>query len=103
MFPKFINIEFLRQFLLFIDVLKHVEMRLFDGKGMLIPSTVALTSGHFKYAGELMAMSVVQGGPCPNFFAQQLYDLMAKGIKAIHVTTDMIEDEKMRTVADKVP
>lgn len=69
---------------------------------MLTPSTVALTSGHFKYAGELMAMSVVQGGPCPNFFSQQLYDLMSKGITAIHFTTDMIEDVEMKTVAEKV-
>ncbi|CAB3987907.1 G2 M phase-specific E3 ubiquitin- ligase-like [Paramuricea clavata] len=84
------------------DVLKHVEMRLFDGKGMIIPSTVALTSGHFKYAGELMALSVVQGGPCPNFFSQQLYNLITKGINAIQITTDMIKDEKMRTVAEKI-
>ena len=77
-------------------------MRLFNGKGMLVPSTVALTSSHFKYAGELMALSVVQGGPCPNFLSEQLYDLLSKGLKGIKLSTDMIEDNEMRNVAEKV-
>ena len=82
--------------------MKHVETRLFDGNGMLVPSTVALTSGHFKYAGELMALSVVPGGPCPNFFSQQLYNLLTKGINAIQFETDMIKDVQMKSVAEKV-
>ena len=69
---------------------------------MLVPSTVALTSGHFKYAGELMALSVVQGGPCPNFFSQQLYNLLTTGINAIQFETDMIKDVQMKSVAEKV-
>ena len=86
----------------FVDVLKHVAMRLFDEKGMLIPSTVALTSNHFKYAGELITLSVVQGGPCADFFSEHLYDLLSKSIKDLNLTIDMIEDKEMKSVADKV-
>ena len=89
-------------FFILIDVLKHVAMRLFDQKGMLIPSTVALASSHFKYAGELIALSVVQGGPCPNFFSQHLYDLLSKGMKDIQLTIEMTEDKEMKSIANKV-
>ena len=77
-------------------------MRLFDQKGMLIPSTVALTSSHFKYSDELIALSVVQGGLCPNFFSQDLYNLLSKGMKDIQLTIEMIEDKEMKSVANKV-
>ena len=69
---------------------------------MLILSTVALTSSHFKYAGELIALSVVQGGLCPIFCLQHLYDLLSKGMKDIQLTIEMIEDKEMKSVTNKV-
>ena len=38
-------------------------------------STLAMTSGHFRIAGEIMATSIVQGGPAPDFLAKCMYKL----------------------------
>ena len=43
-----------------------MSIRLFSD-GMPVQSTMLLTDGQFKIAGQLMAMSIVQGGPAPNF------------------------------------
>jgi len=42
-----------------------------EEQGGYVPceNTVALTEGGFEVAGELMAMSLAQGGPAPNFLA----------------------------------
>ena len=45
--------------------------------GMPVQSTVALTQDLFKYAGELMAMSILQGGPAPNYFSPAIYEVIA--------------------------
>ena len=43
-----------------------MERRFFcDGKP--IQSTLGLTNGDFKLCGAIMAMSILQGGPAPNF------------------------------------
>lgn len=37
--------------------------------GYPVLSTIAINSGDFKLCGEVMMMSVMQGGPAPNFLA----------------------------------
>ncbi|CAB4007083.1 Hypothetical predicted protein [Paramuricea clavata] len=64
-------------------MLDAIETRLFvgdpetfqiDNQTARVPydSTLAMTSGHFQIAGELMAASIVQGGPAPDFLAEWL-------------------------------
>lgn len=75
---------------------------MFDESGMLIDSTVALTSGHFKYAGEVMASSIIQGGPAPNFFAPCLYGIVSKGLENVTLTVDMISEPEKKELAFQV-
>ena len=48
-------------------------------------STVALTEGMFKLAGELMASSIAQGGPSPSFLSMCVFHYLSKGIGNITV------------------
>jgi hypothetical protein len=41
-------------------------------------SMVALTSRAFKLAGELMVMSILQGGPAPNFLNPVVYSYLSR-------------------------
>ena len=77
-------------------------MRLFDKDGMTVQSTAALSFDNFKYAGELMAMSIVQGGPAPNFLSPCLYDVVSKGLWSVKLDADMIEELEMKEVACEV-
>ena len=61
---------------LYKDALQFVRMQLFQN-GMPVQSTVALTQDLFKYAGELMAVSILQGGPAPNYFSPAIYEVIA--------------------------
>lgn len=44
----------------------------FFSNGFPVSSTMALNGGDFKLCGEIMGMSVIQGGPAPNFLASQV-------------------------------
>ena len=53
-------------------MLDYVQRRLFpDGKP--IQSTMSLTRKDFKLAGEIMAMSIMQGGQAPNLLSSQIF------------------------------
>ena len=61
-----------------------MSIRLFSD-GMPVQSTMLLTDGQFKIAGQLMAMSIVQGGPAPNFLtscARELLSLLVSCCKS---------------------
>ena len=47
--------------------------------GIPVHSTVLLTDAQFKIAGQLMATSIVQGGPAPNFLAW-VYTYISHGL-----------------------
>jgi hypothetical protein len=68
-----------------------------------VESTVALTEETFKLGAELMVMSIVQGGPAPNFMSPFIYDIISRGLKGqTCLSLDMIENENLKTVAHKV-
>lgn len=48
-------------------MMKYIERRLFP-EGKPINSTMALTGKDYRLAGEIMAMSVIQGWPGPTFY-----------------------------------
>ena len=52
--------------------MKQMEIRFFSD-GIPVQITMALTEGQFKVAGLLKALSVLQGGPAPNFLASWVY------------------------------
>jgi hypothetical protein len=65
-------------------------------------STLAMTSGHFQITGELMAASIVQGGPTPDFLAEWVYKYLSSGIEGIMVDESKIEDQSVRQLITRV-
>ncbi len=46
--------------------------------GKPVASTVALMDGKFRLAGEIIAMSLLQGGPAPCFFPQEVVKYLTR-------------------------
>jgi hypothetical protein len=65
-------------------------------------STVAMTNGHFKVAGEIMATSIVQGGPAPDFITDWVYKYLSSGIDGITVDESKIQDQSVTQLINKV-
>lgn len=53
-----------------------IERMLFC-EGKPVPSIVALNNGDFELAGELMVMSILQGGPAPSFLHPSVFAYLA--------------------------
>ncbi len=83
-------------------MLQLLRLRLFDGNGMPVDSTVALTNDMFKHAGELMAMSILQGGPAPNYLAPAIFDVISKGLCKATLSIGMIEETNLSEIATQV-
>jgi hypothetical protein len=64
----------------------------------------ALAKEEFKIAGELMSMSIVQGGPAPCFFNKCVYLYIANGVDSISadIAGDVVEDLHLKDVISKV-
>jgi len=60
-----------------IEMLEYCETRLFPD-GFPTESVLAVARDDFLTAGEVMAMSIVQGGPCPNFLAPEIYNVLSR-------------------------
>jgi hypothetical protein len=84
-----------------LETLDQMKIRLFCN-GVPVASTISLTEGLFKAAGLLMACSIVQGGPAPNFMSPWVYDYLAFGLHHVPLNPDDIEDISVKNVADQV-
>lgn len=62
--------------IVFPEMLEHVERKLFLD-GIPIDSTVSLSNGNFAFAGEVIVMSILQGGPAPSFFNPTVFDYIS--------------------------
>ena len=69
---------------------------------MPVDSTVAVTQGLFKYAGELMAMSIFQGSPAPNWLSPIIFDVIANGLAKANISLRMIGDPHLKAIASQV-
>jgi hypothetical protein len=58
-------------------MLDHTSIKLFIS-GKPVASTIALMKGEFRLAGEIIAMSVLQGGPAPCFFGEEVVKYLTK-------------------------
>lgn len=82
---------------LFSEMLEHVERKLFsDGKP--INSTLCLSNGDFRFAGEIMVMSITQGGPAPSFINGDVFSYLTKQ----HLTTETMCASKYKEAAVQV-
>ena len=74
-----------------------------DGR-VPINSTIALASSKFLFAGELMAKSLVHGGPAPNFMTEWLcsYIIDPSSIAEIPVDVHVIRNKKHKDMIFRV-
>lgn len=79
------------------EMLEHMERRLFCN-GKPINSTVAIMNGDFRFAGEVMVMSLLQGGPAPSFISPDVYKYITKQA----LTTEGMPDSKYKEAVKKV-
>lgn len=80
----------------FLDLLEYIKKRLFLN-GSLIQATLALAKDEFRVAGEIMAMSIAQGGPAPNFLSQETYSIISRSF-----IIDNCHNQSFKKVCKKV-
>ncbi|PFX11130.1 hypothetical protein AWC38_SpisGene25360 [Stylophora pistillata] len=82
---------------LFTELLSMMQTKYFDS-GYPTTSGVALASNDFKLCGEIMGMSILQGGPAPNFLAPP----MANYILGKELSPIDIKDSKLKEAVDNL-
>ena len=65
-------------------------------------STLAMTDGQFRIAGEMMATSIVQGGPAPDFLSDWVYNYFSSGIEGVIVDETKIANQRIRNLIERV-
>lgn len=65
--------------ILFTELISFIQRKFFPN-GQPIQSTLAITSGDFKLCGEVMGMSILQGGPAPNFMPNNIVSYITGGV-----------------------
>lgn len=80
----------------FSEMLDYVEKRLFPD-GIPVESTMALTMHDFKQAGEVMAMSILQGGQAPNLLQPHIFDYLCGNL-----SIDKMKSISNREICEKV-
>ena len=63
---------------------------------------VAMSKGHFCVAGELMASSIVQGGPAPDFLAPWVYEYISSGIEGVTIDPAKVMHQQSRNLIYRV-
>ena len=79
------------------DMLELVERKYFHN-GCPVESIVALSAKEFRLAGEMMTMSILQGGPAPNFLLPSIYSYISRESLCPDANTDILN----KTIAKKV-
>ncbi|XP_033099825.1 G2/M phase-specific E3 ubiquitin-protein ligase-like [Anneissia japonica] len=81
------------------------QSSLFDGpmdKRVLSFNGAAMAEDRYFHAGQLIAMSLVHGGPSPTFFSNVLYESIAYGISKTTPGIVDVADSDIRTMLQKV-
>ena len=66
--------------------------------GTPVDSVVALSAKAFRTIGEIMFMSILQGGPAPNFLSSATYSYVSRELLSPNDNTNALN----KTVANKV-
>ena len=81
----------------YFDILEIAQRKLFLN-GWPAKSVIALSSQQFRLVGELVVMSILQGGPAPNFLDPAVYSYISKS----SLDSDKNENILNRTIAKNV-
>ncbi|XP_033098296.1 G2/M phase-specific E3 ubiquitin-protein ligase-like isoform X2 [Anneissia japonica] len=87
-------------------VLNHIQhSSLFEGpptSRVLSLGGQAMENDHYYYAGQLMAMSLVHGGPSPTFLSTTLYEAIAYGCERSTAGLDDVGDLDIKSKLMKI-
>jgi len=93
-------------FIVSAEIFEVIKQRLFvdEGDGGHSPcgSTMTLADGSLSIVGELMANSIAQEGPPPDFLSGWVYDYLCGGINEIQVNKAKLMETEFKDVATKV-
>lgn len=89
------------QQLIFVDVLEEVRGRLFPD-GEPVCSAQAVCNLSFTYAGELMAMAIVHGGPAPSLLKRWVYDYLASGVNSVNPSVEDLNSSQLKSFISQV-
>ena len=78
-------------------MMKYIERRLFP-EGKPINSTMALTGKDYRLAGEIMAMSVIEGGQAPHFISAQIFKYLC-GDRSVNNMNSIVHKELCEKVS----
>ncbi len=65
-------------------------------------NTAALLQRHFKYVGNVLAMSLIQGGPAPICFASWVYEYIANGLERMEINDDELSSDSVKVFLKQV-
>ena len=67
-------------FAVFTEIISYMGRRFFL-LGNLVVSTMMLMQNDYKFCGELMVMSILQGGPAPSLLSQTVFEYLISDLK----------------------
>ena len=73
-----------------------------DDHHIPLHNVMELKNNTYHYVGEIMALSVVHGGPGPNCLSPAVVDNLCYGLQKIRGTVDDIPNESIRRAVKKV-
>lgn len=65
-------------------MMNHMERRFFIS-GNPVSSTMMLMQGDYKVCGEVIAMSIMQGGQAPCLFSQSVFEYLMRDLKIANI------------------
>ena len=85
------------------EALEQVGRRLFRD-GFPVVNMAALSNEEFKAAEEIMASSVVQAGPAPDFVSTSAFQYIVHGVSSIKAdyANDIVKDAHLKEAIEKV-
>ncbi len=90
-------------FLFTTEALEQMRRKLFHD-GFPVVNMAALANEEFKVAGEIMASSVVQGGPAPGFLSRSSFGYVVRGVASNRAddASDIVKNVCLMTAIEKV-
>lgn len=88
----------------FTEILGHIRRTLFSDDGVPNADMRALANGELKAVGELMACSLIQGGPAPCFLSVNVYDYFIDGMASVQSEkwASLVKDDFLRQSMERV-
>lgn len=86
------------------EVFGYIRHTLFNNDGIPYPDMRAVANEEFKAAGELMACSLIQGGPAPSFLSANVYNYIVDGVSSVKSSewVTYIDNNDLKNCVDKV-